>query len=265
MDAASCNIPGNSDLYGLGIRIGVYTQLLSTLVTNHFLPDDVSGTYTSNLIFLCALILAIIRSIADGSGFQVVECYVILQLLLVFFLMSTGGILYGLADSFAAYADGIIKRSEKPKATRQNTEEDEGSEEPVEESNKSTNYLSRLGRAHMNVAPLQATSQRVLHLAVALLNGWFWLRGVHQLGHSPPGCNTYFFLFGPVRSSHPIRVFFAILAMIYLTWCGFLAIGRLIPHSRDSFRSLRTFATEKFDPRSLLEREEQSAPAEAEK
>ena len=34
-----CPFPGNSDLYGLGIRLGVYLQLLSTLLANALLSD----------------------------------------------------------------------------------------------------------------------------------------------------------------------------------------------------------------------------------
>jgi hypothetical protein len=38
---ASCLGPvdGNPDLYGIGIRVGIYLQLFSTLIANHYLPD----------------------------------------------------------------------------------------------------------------------------------------------------------------------------------------------------------------------------------
>jgi hypothetical protein len=31
-----CIVAGNPDLYGLGIRLGVYTQLLSSVLANHY-------------------------------------------------------------------------------------------------------------------------------------------------------------------------------------------------------------------------------------
>ena len=40
-ELASCLGPvdGNPDLYGIGIRVGIYLQLFSTLVANHYLPE----------------------------------------------------------------------------------------------------------------------------------------------------------------------------------------------------------------------------------
>jgi hypothetical protein len=40
-ELASCLGPvdGNPDLYGIGIRVGIYLQLFSTLIANHYLPE----------------------------------------------------------------------------------------------------------------------------------------------------------------------------------------------------------------------------------
>jgi hypothetical protein len=32
----TCTVSGNPDLYGLGIRLGVYTQLVSSVLANHY-------------------------------------------------------------------------------------------------------------------------------------------------------------------------------------------------------------------------------------
>lgn len=32
----TCTVTGNPDLYGLGIRVGVYTQLVSSVLANHY-------------------------------------------------------------------------------------------------------------------------------------------------------------------------------------------------------------------------------------
>jgi hypothetical protein len=244
IDAATCSLPGDSDLYGLGIRIGVYTQLLSTLITNHFLPDDVSGNSTSNLIFLCALTLAIIRSIASGSGFLVVECFVTIQLLLAFFLMSTGGMSYGLADLFIAHAEGANLGN--PSTKEQRREVDANSEESRVIFYVNRAHLSKLGQAYLDSTPLRRTFQWMLNLAAAILNFWLWLFGLGKLEHAPSGCNTYFFLFRPIRSSPSIRVFFAVLSTAYLVWWAMLFLVRMDPLS---YGSVRKYLLEIFDPR----------------
>ena len=46
-ELTSCLTPveGNSDLYGIGIRVGIYLQLFSTLVANHYLPEVIKALY----------------------------------------------------------------------------------------------------------------------------------------------------------------------------------------------------------------------------
>jgi hypothetical protein len=50
---------GNSDLYGLGIRIGIYLQWISGLLANSFLADSVQDLLATNTIFLIALFTAL--------------------------------------------------------------------------------------------------------------------------------------------------------------------------------------------------------------
>ena len=49
--APPCNLVGNPDLYGLRIRLGVYLQLLSILLANHFLPDALREAWDANAVF----------------------------------------------------------------------------------------------------------------------------------------------------------------------------------------------------------------------
>jgi hypothetical protein len=66
------------------------------------------------------------------------------------------------------------------------------------------------------------------------------------LEHAPSGCRTYFFLFGPVRSTHSIRVFFAILSTAYLVWWALKFLLRMDPVSSES---ITKYLLERFDPR----------------
>lgn len=56
--SASCGFVGNSDFYGLGIRIGIYLQWITAFMANHLLPDAIEGNLETNTIFLLALFIA---------------------------------------------------------------------------------------------------------------------------------------------------------------------------------------------------------------
>ena len=73
-------IAGNSDLYGLGIRVGIYLQWVSSLLTNVFLPHRASDSLDANSIFLFAIFIAIVRSTATSGGLNAVEAFIMLQL-----------------------------------------------------------------------------------------------------------------------------------------------------------------------------------------
>ena len=50
------------DLYGLGVRLGVYFQWFSAYVSNNFIVDEINGGLDANAIFLFALLISIVRS-----------------------------------------------------------------------------------------------------------------------------------------------------------------------------------------------------------
>ena len=56
---SQCTVVGNSDLYGLGIRIGIYLQWASGLLANTFHADSVGDMLATNTIFLMALFIAL--------------------------------------------------------------------------------------------------------------------------------------------------------------------------------------------------------------
>ena len=73
-----CIIQGNPDLYGLGIRVGVYFQLIATFVCSRLLPD-------TNSIFLLAVFAAVASATIDQSV-QYVEVFLMLQLMFAFLI-----------------------------------------------------------------------------------------------------------------------------------------------------------------------------------
>jgi hypothetical protein len=78
------NIEGNSDFYGLGIRIGVYLQWFSSWISNSVNPSAAATNHDTNTIFLCAILIATAVAFADGS-LQLVEKYILLLLSSGFF------------------------------------------------------------------------------------------------------------------------------------------------------------------------------------
>lgn len=76
---AACSIQGNSDFYGLGIRIGIYLQWVTSFLANHLLEDAIWDNLTTNTIFLLALFVALVVATVEGSV-QPAEVVVLLQL-----------------------------------------------------------------------------------------------------------------------------------------------------------------------------------------
>lgn len=63
---------GNQDLYGLGVRLGIYLHWITAFITNNFLPAARQGFRVSWLVFSSAIcILAFAASIADHCIFGI--------------------------------------------------------------------------------------------------------------------------------------------------------------------------------------------------
>jgi len=59
-----CIIPGDSDVLGLGVRIGFYLQLFSNLILGTIRPQDASKAFLQNVFFIICLVTAAIFSSA---------------------------------------------------------------------------------------------------------------------------------------------------------------------------------------------------------
>src|SRR5947207_9155806 len=70
---------GNPDLYGLGIRVGVYLQWFSTWLSISFEPESAQETHDVSSIFVFAIIIAIIQAAASG-GIRPVEAFIMIQI-----------------------------------------------------------------------------------------------------------------------------------------------------------------------------------------
>lgn len=74
----SCTINGNSDLYGLGIRLGIYLQLFASYIANQFKSNnDVSALLDTNSTLMAALLIAVLVISATREVY-VEEVFVVL-------------------------------------------------------------------------------------------------------------------------------------------------------------------------------------------
>lgn len=75
-----CGFSGNSDLYGLGIRVGVYLQWISSQIAVFFRLEGSNDLSDGYLIFQLAMVIAILVLTSDG-GAHPVEIVVMLYMI----------------------------------------------------------------------------------------------------------------------------------------------------------------------------------------
>ena len=84
---AVCAIDGNTDMYGIGIRIGFYLQWYSAIFASWLAPSEVETLRFTITIYIAATFVALIAQVArDVDNLDVVEVYIILLLTFGYFL-----------------------------------------------------------------------------------------------------------------------------------------------------------------------------------
>jgi len=71
---------GNQDVYGLGIRIGYYTQALSVWAANRFVPGEAPYLQSVNILFMVAMIFGTAFLCRDTSSTYAVEPFLLIQI-----------------------------------------------------------------------------------------------------------------------------------------------------------------------------------------
>lgn len=65
---SGCLIPGDADLFGVGIRIGLYFQIFSNFVIALVHPREAYDTFLPNLFFFVGILIALIYIAAQNSS-----------------------------------------------------------------------------------------------------------------------------------------------------------------------------------------------------
>lgn len=66
-----CGFSGESDLYGLGIRIGIYLQWLTGLIVYVFYPEGYREASATTLVFESAVTIAIVVNSAERQAVEI--------------------------------------------------------------------------------------------------------------------------------------------------------------------------------------------------
>jgi hypothetical protein len=78
---STCGFEGNNDIYGIGIRIGIYLQILAVWFANYFLFSETHVLRDSVSIFSVALLIVRLIYSAHPSDVYAIEAFVLLQVL----------------------------------------------------------------------------------------------------------------------------------------------------------------------------------------
>jgi hypothetical protein len=204
-----CPFSGNSDLYGLGIRLGVYLQLLSTLLANALLSDALREDARNTNAIIMIAIFAGMCSATIKNQINAIEIF-IMSTLLMSFLWS---------DFTPSHISSLVLFDQKRKTIR----------ERMRWSTKKR-ILSSLGEYEAedgkmpkveNKPYFAAISRSVFGTAIALYNLWYWLYGRHALLRhdiSSSVCIPIVFLETQVELGDNQALFYVIFAVIYAVY-----------------------------------------------
>jgi hypothetical protein len=71
---------GNPDIYGVGIRVGYYTQALSMWAANFFVPQEARYLRSLNILFILAMLSAMVYLCATPTQSYAVEIFLLHQI-----------------------------------------------------------------------------------------------------------------------------------------------------------------------------------------
>ncbi|KAF2678748.1 hypothetical protein K458DRAFT_422828 [Lentithecium fluviatile CBS 122367] len=182
---AVCNFEGNSDMYGLGIRLGFYLQWYAAILARWIvpLPSEVKSLGFSLNLFVAATFLAlIILTTNNVESLQPVETYIVLLLLFGAYLALVPIYLWRLLTGCDPYWD----------PTRY----------PI-----------------VNMGALSANLNFFLLIGVLIFQYWFWFDRVPDLDHY--NCQQYGFLLSQVRLNSKVSV--VLNALMYF-WLGVVCL-----------------------------------------
>jgi hypothetical protein len=177
LSATACAHPGNADFYGLGIRLGIYLQIFSTMLCmiDPGSSDALYDAHDSNAILLLAVFVAVVKSTPSRS----IELVDVIILLRIIWLIIVCG--FSVAHLTQEY-----KRAKEAKKM-----------------------------AALITTP-SALAFRILVVGlVSIYNVWFWFHGVTYFQHAST-CRTYAFFFAKLAADGRLQGFYKFASVVIM-------------------------------------------------
>ena len=200
-----CHFQGNSDLYGLGIRVGIYMQLFSSLLANAALPSHVREDMQNTNAIIMVSVFAGMANATIRRSLNAVEIFV----------MSTFLAAFMWSDFTPAHISNIMLSSKGGKCRVQTEESGGMGERGEEELWEKKSYFAAISRS-------------IFGTAFAVFNVWYWLFGRHSLlknGIDNPTCQPIIFLHAQIilNGYQPmlyiiLSVAYAIYEVVFMVW-----------------------------------------------
>lgn len=188
MAVSQCTRQGNSDIYGLGIRIGLYLQWIATVIATAFVPDQMLETTTANTVFVIAFSVVTFALCGAAADTPAADMVIVLDIYAV--------------SIYALYPLSWMGRRFVP-------------------SRSDFRQSSALGEL----------IKAVLTNCMAVVNVWFWFRGIDGFASSPCG-TTVTFVFAKLDvDGHAVRTVFRVMSCLLLyfsVWCTLALVVLLL-------------------------------------
>jgi hypothetical protein len=246
------SIEGNSDFYGLGIRIGVYLQWLSSWISNSVNPDAAATNHDTNTVFLCALLIATAVAFSDGS-LQLSEKYILLLLSSGF--LSTVVSFLGLRLRFLQPSSWRSFRQAAAKAWTEGTDN-----EPEQAANgrwgpPSIRFRPDSNFRHPALSWAGVIVRSSVGVILAVLSLLTWWASPKTTADRENPCITVVYFFGPRDLSGSLFTFFRVATILLAIPLGYLFLYsayfvlKLISHGANwLIRYVVINASERFFP-----------------
>jgi hypothetical protein len=199
-----CTFQGNSDLYGLGIRLGVYLQLLATVLANSFLPDSIrEDAQNTNSIIMIAVFAGMATATLQGN-MNSVEIFVMSMLLSAFLFSDFTPAHISAIVLFEDGGEGKMqcqRRIPRDKLTF--------SEEERMERDGKKRYFAAIARS-------------IFGTASAVFNFWYWFDGRNRFLKNgivgQPNCEPTIFLDTQIVLDGYQPMAYIIVAVVNVVW-----------------------------------------------
>ncbi|KAI9748866.1 MAG: hypothetical protein M1835_001692, partial [Candelina submexicana] len=82
-----CGFPGNSDIYGAGIRVGIYTQALAVGFANYFVLHEARVLRSLNTLFMFTMFVGTLFLSRAPSQTYAVEAFILIQITFIIYFV----------------------------------------------------------------------------------------------------------------------------------------------------------------------------------